>query len=198
MFVVVVVSSTAAFAYSNEGMTEGQAHQERYACGARAVFVLIRLLGGEATYSNVRNYAPPSEQGSSLEEMRKALLAHDVGCAVLRLQPTDLSATPCPFILHTRPHDSFPVHTSPTGDPPLGHFVIVTDVDKVGLHTYDPVTSLRRHWVWGSLTDQTSGYAIVPTRATILNDNTFLPYLFGVNVLTVALVVMSRWQNKCR
>ncbi len=189
MFVVVVVSSTPVLTYSNERMIEAQARKQRYACGARAAFVLIRMLGRDVTYSTVCDHVPPSEQGCSLEDVQNALLAHDVQCAILRLQLTDLSSVPCPFILHTQPPDSFPV--PPTGDPPLGHFVLVTEVDQVGLHTYDPVTSLKRHWRWLSLADQWGGYAIVPTRATIRNDQTLLSYLLGIHLLVAACVVAA-------
>ncbi len=191
VFVIVVVWSTATFTYSKEQMTEALAQKERYACGARAAFVLIRMIGREVTYSTVLNRAPALEQGCSLEDLRNALQAHDVECAVLRLQLTDLSATCCPFILNTQELDSIPAHTSPTGDPPIGHFYLVTEVDKVGLHTYDPVTSQKRHWRWRSLADQWSGYAIVATQATIRYEQTLMYYLLGVNILVAAFVVAS-------
>ncbi len=198
MFFVVFISSTAAFTYSNQRMTEAQARKERYACGARAAFVLIRMIGRNATYSTALNHAPASQQGCSLEDLRNALQAHDVECAVLRLQLTDLSATPCPFILHTQELDSIPLRPSPTGDPPIGHFYLVTEVDKVGLHTYDPVTSRKRHWGWRSFGDQWGGYAIVPTRATIRYEQTLLSYLLGVNLLVAAFVVASLLRKKPR
>lgn len=184
--VVAVVSSTPRITYSNVRMTQAQALEERYACGARAAFVLIRMTGRDVTYSTVRDHAAPSEEGSSLEEVRDGLLAHDVQCAVRRLQLTDLPLAHYPFILHVNHRGGLDV----------GHFFLVTGVDKVGLHTYDPVTGLKRHWPWRSFVDVWSGYAIVPTRVTIRNEQSLLSYLLGVHILVAAFVVVSLRQKK--
>lgn len=143
------------------------------------------MIGRDVTYGSVRNNASPSEQGCSLEDVRDALLAHDVQCAVLRLQLTDLPSAHYPFILHVNHRGGLDV----------GHFVLVTGVDKVGLHTYDPVTGLKRHWPWRSFVDVWSGYAIVPTRTTIRNDQTILSYLLGIHLLVAAFVVAALRRN---
>lgn len=184
--VVAVVSSAPRFAYSDVRMAQSQALEERYTCGARAALVLMRMLGRDVPYSTVRNHASPSEQGSSLEEVRDALLAHDVQCAIRRLQLTDLPSAHYPFIMHVNHR----------GGRDVGHFFVVTGVDKVGLHTYDPVTGLKRHWPWRSFVDVWSGYAIVPTQATIQNDETLLAYVLGIHLLVAAFVVAALWQKK--
>ncbi|WP_198000193.1 cysteine peptidase family C39 domain-containing protein [Gimesia alba] len=184
---IAVVASTPRITDSSERITQAQAKKEQYACGARAAFVLTRMLGRDASYETALKYAPPSEQGASLEDVRNALLAHGVQCAVLRLQLTDLSSVPYPFILHVNHRGGLDV----------GHFYLLTGVDKVGLHTYDPVTSLKRHWPWRSVVDVWSGYAIVPTRTTTGNDQTILSYLLGIHLLVVAFVVVAlRWNIK--
>ncbi|WP_197996448.1 cysteine peptidase family C39 domain-containing protein [Gimesia panareensis] len=184
---VAVVSSTPRTTYSSERITQAQAKKEQYACGARAAFVLTRMIGWDASYDTALKHAPPSEQGASLEDVRNALLAHGVQCAVLRLQLTDLSSVPYPFILHVNHRGGLDV----------GHFYLVTGVDKIGLHTYDPVTSLKRHWPWRSFVDVWSGYAIVPTRTTTRNDQTILSCLLGIHLLVVAFVVAAlRWNIK--
>ena len=183
--VVAIVSSAHRITYSSERMTEAEAKKERYACGARAAFVLMRMIGRDVKYAAVRNHFSPSEQGSSLADVRDALQAHDVLCAVLRLQLTDLASVHGPFILHVNHR----------GGQDVGHFFLVTGVDKVGLHTYDPVTSVKRHWPWRSFVDAWSGYAIVPTRTSIRSDPMILPYLLGIHLLVAAFVVAASRQN---
>lgn len=177
-------------------MTEAHAQEERYACGARAAFVLLRLLGRDVEYESVCTHAPPSEQGCSLKDVQSALAAHDVDCVVLRLQLTDLSSTQCPFILHTLPMNMAPMHSSPKGDSPVGHFILVTGVDEIGLHTYDPVTTLNRHWRWPSFADQWGGYAVVPRRAANWIDQPLLCFLILMHLLVSAFVVAVLWTKR--
>lgn len=175
-------SSMSRMSYSDEQMTEVKAKTERYACGPRAVFVLIRMIGGDATYSTVCDHMNVSEKGCSLDDMRNALLTHDVQCAVRRLQLTELPSTPLPFIVHVMPgNDALDA----------GHFIIVTDIDKGGVHTYDPVTNQELRWAWRTFSDWWSGYAIVTTQSTIWTRQRIMPYVIGIHLLLVVCVVAA-------
>jgi hypothetical protein len=162
-------------------MDRALALKERYACGARAAFALMRMIGHDVAYDTVRDHVPPSERGSSLDDVRSALQAHDVECSLRRLQLTDLPSAHYPLIVHVNHRRRLDV----------GHFFLVTGADKVGLHTYDPVTGLKRHWRWRSFADVWSGYAIVPLQATIENDETLVPYMLGIHLLLVICVVAA-------
>jgi len=181
--------------YSEARMTEVLAHEERYACGARAAFTLARMMGQDVRYQVARNHASPSEQGVSLLDVQNALLAFGVQGVVLQLQLTDLESMPCPFIVHTVPFGVSALSSS-NGSSPVGHIFIVTEVDKVGLHTIDPVTNQRRHWSWRSFGDQWSGYAISPTRSSDGDFNALLSGLLGANLLMTVGAVVMVWQYR--
>ncbi len=194
MFRTLVLLIAGADICCGEQMTEAEANRERYTCGARAAFALARIMNHDVTYKALRDHARPSEQGTSLADVQKTLKMHGVECAVLRLQLTDLVTLPCPFILHTVPIHSAPVRESFRRVLPVGHFIVVTDVDEIGLHTIDPMTNYKRHWRWESLGDQWAGYAIAPTPAMLQKYQTLLFYLLITHLLLAVLVAGSLWQ----
>lgn len=177
-----VVSSASRITYSSEKMTEVEAKKERYACGARSAFALIRLLGKDATYSTVSDHFTFSENGNSLADVRNALLAHNVDCSIRRLQLTDLSSTPLPFIGHLAK-----VREGSFDD---GHFLIVTGVDEVGVQTYEPMLNKTSRLPWRVFSDRWYGYVILPTQATNWSSH-LMTNVVGIHFLMFFLVVVS-------
>jgi len=180
---VCLFSSTSQIAYPSEKMTESEAWKERHACGARASFALMRLLGKEAKYETIYDHFTFSENGSSLDDVQSALSAHNVPCSILRLQLTDLSSVPTPFIAH--------VSRSREGGLDKGHYLIVAEVDANGVQTYDPVLNQERYLPWRLFSDRWYGYVIVPTHSTIWSSQNIMLCVLGIHVLVAVGVIVT-------
>jgi predicted double-glycine peptidase len=185
-FFVNVVASTSLFASANSKVTELEAKRERYSCGARAVFALSRLLGEDVEYSDVCDQFTFSDKGSSLANVRDALLSHNVPCSTHRLELTELRLLPVPFIAH--------VAQVREGSIDDGHYLIVTGVEEDGVQTYDPQYNKTRHYQWRIFSDRWYGYVIVPRHVSNWNSD-LVTIVVGINIFMVLGIAVSLGRN---
>ena len=149
--------STVGVASSN-AVLAGQTAQEYAAaegvtCGPRVVFTLARQSGWDVTYETIRDRMHLMADGSTIQELKRALDDIGMACSVLRLDPTELYSCPTPLIAHTNPHFKGSVY---------GHYVIVNEIGPEGVQTFDPSRGRHKLWDWRSFSDFWSGYVVIP------------------------------------
>ncbi len=88
-------------------------------CGARALYLWLRLLGCDVSYNEIEKRIPVGERGSSLAQLAlEARQWTDTAC-VVKVQPSELDHIPLPAIAHGQ--------LSGQGEGP-GHYVVVVNV----------------------------------------------------------------------
>jgi ABC-type bacteriocin/lantibiotic exporter with double-glycine peptidase domain len=72
-------------------------------CGPNALYIVLRMLGIECSYSDVLKSVPLSETGSNLVDLRNSAETFGLACEVRKeLSPEDIDALPKPVILHLK------------------------------------------------------------------------------------------------
>lgn len=166
------------------------AQREAAACGPRAVYLLLNHLGIPATYAEIRDAIPLSDQGASIAELQRCLRSFGVECSIRRLNPTEMLTVRTPMIAYLS-H----LYVGNTA----GHFLFVPSMRPGGPDTVDPVTGRRGEpWNWRSFSDAWSGVCLVVERPPgVFKDLPLLAAMLNLGLFAVVFTgTPIRWRRR--
>jgi ABC-type bacteriocin/lantibiotic exporter with double-glycine peptidase domain len=155
----------------------GQNRPEVNVCGRNATYTMLRMLGFDVPYENVRSQIPDVTHGVTLSDIRQVLNDNGMEATVAQLSPTDLFdvTLPCAVLLDLG---------GAPGD--LKHIVVMTEVTDDGVVVVDPVVATQEKWPWHYFSDAWTGYAVIPNRPVQNRWSLILPAF----VLSAAVLAM--------
>jgi hypothetical protein len=118
-------------------------------CGVNAVYILLQLKGGQASYADVRSRVPVDDEGSSLADLRDAVNDFGFRAELSRMNERSLAECPLPFIAHFEQGKR------------SGHFVVVTAVGNGFLECIDGTAATTDIIPRAAFLSKWSGYVLI-------------------------------------
>lgn len=145
-------------------------------CGPNALYAMLNLYEIDATLAEVMHYAPPSQRGVSLANLKAASCALGLPVRVMRATPKQLTTLPSPVI----------AHLSGLRD---GHFVVVLTADERTVVFADMVACTIRRVSIEAFKKNWSGYLLVRDTGLLRYQ---WPWILSLGIALVAFSIVWR------
>lgn len=131
---------------------------DRFACGRNALWLLVKLTGGQVPESEFLRQInrPEDSHGFSLLKLRDAAELVGCPCVVRRLSIEDLKSTTFPIVAHLRASNV---------DSGVGHFIVMVAYDRKAPWCIDPTTGEYAPYAHDTFEELWTGYILQPQSA---------------------------------
>lgn len=121
-------------------------------CGINSLYLLLRLHGIDLSYEDLTRRLRPTQDGTSLTQLRDAASSFGFGVRVVHLTPESLQSCPLPLIAHVEMEGV--ANTS-------GHYVVVTDATLQNVELIDGTTAIMQVIPRSDFIRRWTGYALI-------------------------------------